>query len=214
MTALTWIFTFALIFLVIRTLLALGRVRNALSTQDMDASLQLAVLKENLLENALETNLARLAEFCRERDLNVNPDTYRPLLQKQRKLRSSRELLADDSALYEEQARWIDSLEPIEFQEAREAHSAGDFTLYARYFLEGVLRYYSDEKVLESLGVLENTAHFHSDFPIPVEQVRELSDSYQALCAKRDASTADPAALENLRSEKEAWIQKVRETIP
>jgi len=214
MTLFTWLFTFALFFLVIRVVIAIGRTRGGMNLEDMDASLQLAVLKENLLENALETNLDRLVEFCKNHDLSIDPATYRNLLQKQRRLRSSTNLLAEDSALYQEQSRWMDLLEPIEFQNAREAHSEGDFLQYCRYFLEGVLRYYSDEKVLESLGVLESTAHYHDDFPVSAESIRQLSDSYQALCNMRDASLADPKALDALRLEKDQWVRRVREAIP
>lgn len=214
MTLLTWIFTFCLVFLVIRTLVALSRVRSSMNIQDLDEPLQLAVLKENLLENALEANLERLVEFCRAHNLSIDPVPYRTLLQKQRKLRASANALVEDSALYHEQSRWMDALEPIEFQCAREAHGEGDFTTYSRYFLEGVLRYYSDEKIQESLGVLESTAHYHEDFPISPEQVRKLSESYLALCKKRDISNATPADLDVLRAEKEAWSQSVRDAIP
>jgi len=98
MTLFTWLFTFALFFLVIRVVIAIGRTRGGMNLEDMDASLQLAVLKENLLENALETNLDRLVEFCKNHDLSIDPATYRNLLQKQRRLRSSTNLLAEDSA--------------------------------------------------------------------------------------------------------------------
>lgn len=211
MTFFTWVFSLALLFLVVRTLIALRRVRSTANTQDLEASLQLAVLKENLLENALEANLDRLVEFCRQQDLKVEPELYRPLLQRQRKLRSSAELLAEDSVLYEEQSRWLDTLEPIEFQEAREAHGAGDFEAYTQFFLHGVLRFYSDDKIIESLGVLETTAHYHDDFPLSVEKIQEMTASYKSLCAKRDSSHADPAALEILRQEKEAWVRTVQE---
>ena len=214
MGLLGWIFTLALAILVLRTLVALVRVRSSLSDDGLEAPLQLAVLKENLLVNAGEANLQRLSDFCKARQLDVDPEGYRPLLQRQRSLRQSKELLADDSALYEEQALWLDQLEPIEFTQARNAHLDADFVSYSRLWLQGVLRYYSDSKIEESLGALESTAHYHPDFPIAAAKVRELYDAYKTLCHRRDSSGADPHSLEELRQAKEQWVSAVEDAMP
>lgn len=214
MDALSWFFSLLVLFLVIRTFIAVKRVRKALSLEYLDDSMQLAVLKENLLENALESNLDRLIAFCKEHDLSIDPTAYRPLMQIQRQLRRSKEPLVEDTHLFDQQAQWLDTVEPIEFQKARDAHAEGDFLLYTRYYLEGVLRYYSDEKVIEVLGVLENTAHFHSDFPIEAQKVRELAQIYHNLCHQRDTSLADPDSLTKLQQSKEHWMETVMAAIP
>lgn len=213
MTVWSWIFTLLILFLIVRTVIAVRRVRSSLSLEGADAALQLAVLKENLLENAQESNLEKLLAFCKEQGLEADADVYRPLLQRQKSLRRTALPLVEDDQLYEEQARWLDAIEPMEFQYAYQAHAEGDFEQYAQFCLEGVLRLYSDAKIQEHLGVLENTAHLHEDFPVAATRIRALTEQFQVLCQKRDQSVAEPDALERLRQDKRAWVEAVRALI-
>lgn len=214
MDLLVWLFSLASIFLIVRTLIAIRRIRAVRNSEELEPALQLAVLKENLLVQPSESQLERLNDFCRRSGMEIDIVSYKPLLNRHKGIRRHDNVLAADSLLFEDQAKWLDELEPLEFQDAREAHNAGDFEQFCRYTLEGMLRLYSDEKIQETLGVLENTAHCHEDFPLSIETIAELTNGYQELCHLRDHSSADPESLDNLNQARDKWFESVREAIP
>lgn len=214
MDLLVWLFSLASLFLIVRTLIAIRRIRAARNGDELEPALQLAVLKENLLAQPSESQLDRLVGFCNRHSIDVDIESYKPLLDRHKGIRRHDNVLAADSLLFEEQAKWLDEVEPLEFQDAREAHNAGDFEQFCRYTLEGMLRLYSDDKILETLGVLENTAHCHEDFPLSAESISELTVGYQELCQLRDNSPADPESLDKLNQARDKWFEAVREAIP
>ncbi len=214
MDLLVWLFSLASLFLIVRTLIAIRRIRAARNGDELEPALQLAVLKENLLTQPSASQLERLGDFCRRNGMDIDMASYQPLMDRHKGIRRHENVLAADSLLFEEQAIWLDELEPLEFQDAREAHNAGDFEQFCRYTLEGMLRLYSDEKIQETLGVLENTAHCHEDFPLSVETITELTIGYRELCELRDNSTADPESIDNLNLARDKWFEAVREAIP
>lgn len=156
---------------------------------------QLAVLKECLLNNPSEVNLQNLQKFCEQNTLNLNAESYRPFLKKQQELRNKPNALEEDNQLYSKEAQWLDSITPLEFNEASEALSKGDQETATIRTLEGISRLYSDEAILNSLEKLE----------LSYAKAHSLLDSYKALIELRDSSRADEDSLAKLRNTKNAW---------
>lgn len=156
---------------------------------------QLAILKECLLNNPIETNLKNLAEFGEGQGLNLDIQSYRHFLKKQVELSKKKNALAEDNELFAEEARWMDKIPPLEFNEASEARDKGDQQGYILHSLEGISRLYSDEAILDHLDKLS------ADYP----KALTLSKSYRELIELRDQSLADEVSLEKLRKAKQAW---------
>lgn len=156
---------------------------------------QLAILKECLLNNPIETNLKNLEEFGQRQGLNLNIQSYRPFMEKQSMLCKRKDALAEDNELFSQEARWMDSILPLEFAEATEAKANGDRQAFIANTLMGISRLYSDEAITDSLDKLA------TEYPKAIT----LSKGYRDLVELRDQSLADEASLEKLRKAKQAW---------
>ena len=115
-------------------------------------------------------------------------------------LRIAREdnAIALDDELYAREAAWMDKIEPFEFAEALKLKKEGKKEEFVQTYLQGVLRYYSDEKIETSLEALL------PDYP----PAQEILDGYRQLKKLRDESPADEASLEKLSQAKENWLKK------
>lgn len=156
---------------------------------------KLAVLKECLLNTPAESYLQNLAEFCKKNDIDVNIDEYRPFIAKQRALAKKKEALAEDNELFEEEARWMDSIYPLEFAEAEKAWQDNDDALAIKRSVEGIARLYSDKAVREALQKLSPR--------YPKAEV--ILEGYKKLIAARDESLADDESLKKLRKIRDDW---------
>ena len=151
---------------------------------------RLAILKERVLEAPSEKNLNNLGAF------HVDMESYRPLLAEQLRISRQENAIALDNDLYIREAEWMDKISPFEFEIARKQKEDGNIDEFIRTYLQGVLRYYSDEKIEEALQNLT------PDFP----QAAEMLNAYRQLKALRDSSPADETSIEKLAQAKKEWM--------
>ncbi|MDR0516407.1 MAG: hypothetical protein LBH25_05110 [Fibromonadaceae bacterium] len=173
-------FAFAIIFF------AAGARSRASKRYDLppdNPALSLAILKENLLENSNEYSLQKLKDFAVSQNLEVPKESY-PL--------GKAPSFEQDESLFLQQAKWLDSLIPLEFNEPKTEKSLAS----------GILRLYSDEAIFKALEELAQK--------YPSERQRKLELGYHALCKLRDNSEADYNSLEKLRMEKEKWESEAK----
>jgi len=156
---------------------------------------QLAVLKECLLNNPTERNFQNLKRFIFERNLDLDMEPYRSYMKIQLELSKRKDALVEDDELYAQESRFMDQMEPLEFEEAREALQAGDKETFITRNLEGISRLYSDEAIEKALEELSPT------YP----KAEKLLDGYRKLIQIRDESAADDKSLEALRKTRDQW---------
>ena len=156
---------------------------------------QLAVLKECLLNNPTDGNLANLKGFLQKTGSDLDVESYRPYIKKQLELSKRKDALAEDNELFAAEATWLDQIRPLEFKEAEKAHSENRTGDYLSLTIEGIARLYSDEAILKELKTLEK------QYP----KAKQLAQGYLELMALRDESGADDDSLEKLRKAKNAW---------
>jgi len=174
-----WIITLLAVALVIA---AAGAKRRTSKRYDLpleNPALSLAILKENLLENPIEHSLQKLKDFASSQNLIIPKEEY-PL--------GKAPSIEQDDSLFLNQAAWLDSLTPLEFNEEPQTE---------RNLLNGILRLYSDEAIFNALEELSRK--------FPGERQQKLEQGYRKLCELRDNSEADYNSLEKLRMEKEKW---------
>lgn len=193
----TVIFTAIIILLLLRVFwlrMKASGTRNE-SFKQLAPKDRLAVLKECLLNNPTERNLSNLENFGKEQNLSFKVEEYRPLITRQLELARKKDGLVEDDQLFAEEARWMDSIEPLEFQEAREAEP-DDRPLFIQRSAEGIARLYSDEAIQSALEKL-----------VPeYSKAQALLDSYKKLMDLRDQSTASDKDLEILRKARDQWM--------
>lgn len=167
--------------------------------QELPRATQLAILKERLLETPSVGNLENLRDFCHSYGNEIDIESYRPLLAEQLRLSEQENAIALDDDLYAKESVWIDTIEPLEFNEAKEALAKGDKKAYIDATLAGVLRYYSDEKIENSLEQL-----------VPdYEKAGEILADYLELKELRNLSEVDESSIKRLEDAKNAWVQKL-----
>ena len=169
------------------------------SFKRLPAKDQLSVLKECLLNNPSETNLQNLKEFIQKQDINLDVESYRPFIKKQQDLSKRKDALAEDNELFTAEAKWVDQIKPLEFEEAKLAKKENRHEDYILHSLEGVARLYSDEAILGELETLVQ------DYP----KAKALAQGYRDLMDLRDQSGADDESLKKLRAVKEAWEKEL-----
>lgn len=157
---------------------------------------RLAILKERVLEAPSEKNLNNLGAFLLAEGIHVDMESYRPLLAEQLRISRQENAIALDNDLYIREAEWMDKISPFEFEIARKQKEDGNIDEFIRTYLQGVLRYYSDEKIEEALQNLT------PDFP----QAAEMLNAYRQLKALRDSSPADEISIEKLAQAKKEWM--------
>lgn len=168
---------------------------------NLPREVKLAILKERVLETPSEKNLQNLGLFLKSEGIEADIESYRPLLADQLRLGREENAIALDNDLYAKESEWMDRIEPFEFADARRLKDSGDSEGFVKAYLRGVLRYYSDEKIENSLEKL-----------IPEHDVaKKLLDDYRTLKALRDSSGADEASIEKLAQAKEKWVAEVSE---
>lgn len=155
----------------------------------------LAVLKDRLLNNPTESNLQNLVAFAAELGQTIDANDYRPLLQEQIKLSDRPDALAEDNELFAKEAAFLDSITPPEIESAAIAKNEGKINEYIELSLQAIERFYSDEKIEETLTALI------PDFA----KAEELLKSYQELKKARDESLADEESLKILREKRDTW---------
>lgn len=195
--SLSTLFTLIMVLVILRILWLRLKAANSHSEsfKRLPPKDQLAILKECLLNNPAEVNLKNLEEFGQRQGLNLDIQSYRPFMDKQRELSKKKNALAEDNELFTEESRWIDNIRPLEFDEAIEAKNKGDTRGYIAATLEGIARLYSDEAITASLEELK------TDYPKAVT----LLEKYRELTELRDQSLADDDSLEKLRKAKQSW---------
>lgn len=201
--SLTVVFTALVFFIIGRSILLRWRASrlDAAEFKQLEPAVQLAVLKERLLELPSERNLQNIESFAKENGLATDINSYRQLIQEQMQLSKEKEAMALDNLLYERQTEWIDSITPIEFSLAKEAKEKGEMDDFVEWSLEGVLRLYSDKKIESALSELEPF------YP----KAKELLDQYLSLKKTRDDSAPTDSVLDKLKAEKQAWVEAIRE---
>jgi len=180
-----WLITFLAIAFVIA---AAGARRRASKRYDLpleNSALSIAILKENLLENPSEDNLQKLKEFAVSQNIGLPKEEY-PL--------GKAPTIEQDDPLFLAQAKWLDSITPLEFNEEPQTE---------RTLINGILRLYSDEAIFKALEELGQK--------FPSERQKNLEQGWRKLCELRDGSKADYNSLEKLRMEKEKWEKCARE---
>lgn len=195
--------TFATIFTVVIALLLLRvfwlRVKASSTRTENFKQLapkdQLSVLKECLLNNPTEKNLQNLKQFGEEFKMDFDVETYRPFMAKQLEICKRKDALVEDNELFAEEARWLDSIRPLEFVEADEALAAGEKATYVEKNLEGISRLYSDEAIVTALEKLM------PDYG----KAQDLLNSYKELVEVREQSSASDEDLEKLRKLRNKW---------
>ena len=195
------LFTIVIAALLLRVFVLHWR-RNRLDAkefQELPKATQLAILKERLLETPSVRNLENLRDFCHARGTDIDIETYRPLLAEQLRLSEQENAIALDDDLYAKESVWMDTIEPLEFNEAKEALAKGDKKAYIDATLAGVLRYYSDEKIEKTLELL---------VPDYVKAGEILAD-YLELKELRNLSEVDESSIRRLEEAKNAWVQKL-----
>ena len=160
---------------------------------------RLAILKERILESPSEKNLNNLGAFLLAEGIHVDMESYRPLLAEQLRISRQENAIALDNDLYIREAEWMDKISPFEFEIARKQKEDGKIDEFIRTYLQGVLRYYSDEKIEEALQNLT------PDFP----QAAEMLNAYRQLKALRDSSPADEISIEKLAQVKKEWMESL-----
>ena len=160
---------------------------------------RLAILKERILESPSEKNLNNLGAFLLAEGIHVDMESYRPLLAEQLRISRQENAIALDNDLYIREAEWMDKISPFEFEIARKQKEDGKIDEFIRTYLQGVLRYYSDEKIEEALQNLT------PDFP----QAAEMLNAYSQLKALRDSSPADETSIEKLAQAKKEWMESL-----
>jgi hypothetical protein len=201
--SLTVVFTALVFFIIGRSILLRWRAGrlDAAEFKQLEPAVQLAVLKERLLELPSERNLQNIESFAKENGLATDINSYRQLIQEQMHLSKEKEAMALDNLLYEKQTEWIDSITPIEFSLAKEAKEKGEVDDFVEWSLEGVLRLYSDKKIESALSELEPF------YP----KAKTLLEQYLSLKILRDDSAPTDSVLEELKAKKQAWVEAVRE---
>ena len=160
---------------------------------------QLAVLKECLLNNPTAGNLQNLKEFAVKNSLDLDTESYRPYLNKQLELSRKKDALAEDNELFSAEARWMDQIRPLEFEDAKQAKAENRTEDFILRTLEGIARLYSDESILNELELLV------AEYP----KARKLAEDYRKLMELRDQSGADDESLKKLRNAKETWEKEL-----
>lgn len=160
---------------------------------------QLAVLKECLLNNPTAGNLQNLKEFAVKNNLDLDTESYRPYLNKQLELSRKKDALAEDNELFSAEARWMDQIRPLEFEDAKQAKAENRTEDFILRTLEGIARLYSDESILNELELLV------AEYP----KARKLAEDYRKLMELRDQSGADDESLKKLRNAKETWEKEL-----
>ncbi len=163
--------------------------------RNLPAKDQLAVLKECLLNNPTERNLQNLGRFISEKGLDLDIESYRPFMKKQMELSHRKDALAEDNELFSQESIWMDRMEPLEFQEGRNALADGNKQEFVSRTLEGISRLYSDEAIEKALREIE--PHY--------PKAEKLLNSYKKLVQARDISDADEKSLETLRQLRFQW---------
>src|SRR5690554_5365103 len=110
--SLTVVFTALIFFIIGRSILLRWRAGrlDAAEFKQLEPAVQLAVLKERLLELPSERNLQNIESFAKENGLATDINSYRQLIQEQMQLSKEKEAMALDNLLYERQTEWIDSI--------------------------------------------------------------------------------------------------------
>lgn len=165
---------------------------------NLPREIKLAILKERVLETPSEKALRNLGIFLESEGISVDMESYRPLFAEQLRISRQENAIALDNELYAREAIWMDQIQPFEFEIAKAHKAAGEKEAYIQTYLQGVRRYYSDEKIETSLEALL------PDYP----PAQEILDSYRQLKKLRDESPADEASLEKLSQAKENWLKK------
>ncbi|MDR2732434.1 MAG: hypothetical protein LBB36_04365 [Fibromonadaceae bacterium] len=199
----TWLITFLAIAFVIAAAGAKRRVKNRYGLPPNDHALSLAILKENLLENPSEYSLQKLKDFAASQNIEIPKEKYPLGKVPSVEARTITELifgegykppsLEHDDVLFSQQATWLDSLTPLEFNEIPQTEKS---------LVSGILRLYSDEAVFRAFAELSQK--------FPSERQQKLELGYHALCELRDNSKADYDSLEKLRMEKEKWENEAK----
>ena len=167
--------------------------------QSLPRESRLAILKERILESPSEKNLNNLGAFLLAEGIHVDMESYRPLLAEQLRISRQENAIALDNDLYIREAEWMDKISPFEFEIARKQKEDGKIDEFIRTYLQGVLRYYSDEKIEEALQNLT------PDFP----QAAEMLNACRQLKALRDSSPADETSIEKLAQAKKEWMESL-----
>lgn len=195
------LFTIALALILFRAFV-LRRRETDLANENfarLPREVRLAILKERVLETPSERNLQNLETFLKAEGIEADVESYRPLLAEQLRLGREENAIALDEDLYAKESDWMDRIEPFEFAEAKRLKASGDERAFAAAYFQGVLRYYSDEKIESSL------AEIIPEYPA----AQKLLDGYRELKALRDSSGADDASIERLARAKERWASEV-----
>ncbi len=160
---------------------------------------KLAILKERVLETPSEKSLQNLETFLKNEGINVDMETYRPMYAEQLRISRESNAIALDNELYANEAAWMDEIEPFEFATALELKKEGKKEEFIRTYLQGVLRYYSDEKIENALEAIL------SEYPA----AQKMLDDYRTLKDLRDSSGADEASIEKLAKVKDDWAKEL-----
>ncbi len=198
-------FTLVIALFLLRTFIAHKRSTD-LDNREFAAlpkNVQLAILKERVLYTPSEKNLLNLELFLKKEGVSADTNAYRPLFAEQLRIGREENAIAMDNALFEREAAWMDDVEPFEFETARALKKDGKQNAAVQAYLEGVLRYYSDEKIEASLSALI------PEFPA----AGKLLDGYRELKKLRDESGADDASIEKLGRAKEEWQKSVEQLL-
>ncbi|MBP5247114.1 MAG: hypothetical protein J6Z31_04580 [Fibrobacter sp.] len=199
--------TVAIIFTLIILLILFRAFVLHLRSTDLDnekfavlpREVKLAILKERVLETPSEKALRNLETFLKSEGVEVDMETYRPLYTEQLRLSHEKNPIALDNELYAKESAWMDKIEPFEFAEALKLKADGKKEESIQTYLQGVLRYYSDEKIESSLEAIL------LDYPA----AQKMLDDYRALKTLRDESGADEASLEKLAKAKDDWAKEL-----
>ncbi len=197
------LFTLALALVLFRAFV-LRRRETALDNREfarLPRETRLAILKERVLETPSERNLQNLGIFLKAEGIETDIESYRPFLAEQLRLSQEENAIALDEDLYAKESEWMDRIEPFEFAAAKAFKTSGDAKGFIDAYLQGVLRYYSDEKIEDSLEKLV------PEYPA----AQRLLDGYRKLKTLRDSSEADDASIERLSRAKEKWASEVSE---
>lgn len=199
------LFTVLLALLLLRAFVLKGRAQslNSEEFRRLPKGAALAVLKDRLLNAPTRANLGNLAEFCGNVGLPVDKAAYEPLMREQNTISKFPDALARDSALFEREAEWLDTLTPPELTEAEAALARGEKQKFKAEALTAALRFYSDAKIEETLALVAG------EFP----EASALLAGYRELELARDSSPADEASLRALRARRDAWERSVEEAI-
>ncbi len=190
-------FTLLFLVLALRILILKGRAQSLSDPtfRALSPAAGLAFLKERLLLNPTKRSLENLILFAEELGIMAKALDYEPLRMEQIKLADCPDALELDNLLFEKEARWLDSITPPEIEEAQKAKSNKQTNEYIERSLKAVQRFYSDEKIEDTLSQLI------PDFP----KAEILLTEYRELKKAREASLADEESLKTLRSKRDVW---------